>query len=351
MGRVLVKSSLPSKVLVKSNYAFDAFGNPVLLSTPSTSKGAPVRGERFAGLLGSAAGGALALTQPVNSLSQLINNIRYGAFEGGRDIRRLRRGLAGRREKIRANRAADIADKYAAMRTQEPLDQRRQRGLFDRLTGGNLRTTANQERELYEADERRRLADERAARNAALGQEVFNMAGGMRGERPEDLNLEQGQEALRNIRQLGVAGAQRGDRIDARESVPLPNFANQNAELIADINQEIQTRDVMPQEEDVNVTKPGAVRVVNASNQVEDLHPAQITPVLSGIPIPQQGASSAEKEEAAGTPAPNATVNTTMNTFDQMKPEPDEEEGEQQPSMLRTSIEEKMRGFGTEVEA
>ena len=84
-------------------------------------------------------------------------------------------------------------------------------------------------------------------------------------------------------------------------------------------------------------------------NQVEDLHPAEITPVLSSIPIPQQGVSSAAKEEETGTPAPNATVNTAMNTFNQMKPEPDEEE-EEEPSML-SNIQEKMRGFRPEVEA
>lgn len=344
MGRVLVKSALPNKVLVKSNYAFDAFGNPVLLSTPSTREGAPVRGERLAGILGGAAGAGLALTQPVNSLSQLINNLRYGMFEGARDARGLRRGLSSRRERIRANRAADLANQYAALRAQEPLDQRRQRGLFDRLTGGNFMTAGQQEQALYEADVQRRLADERAARNAALGRQVFDMAGRMRGERPEDLTLEAGEEALRNINQLVVAGAQRGNRIDA-ESVPLPNFANQNPELIADIERELQTRNVMPQEGDVNVTKPGGVRVVNALNQVEDLHPAQITPVLSSIPIPPQGASEAAKEEEKGTPNPNAMVPI-------IKPEKEESaEQEEGPSMLRTGIENKLRNFEPEVEA
>jgi len=332
MGRVLVKSALPGKVLVKSNYAFDAFGNPVLLSTPSTKEGAPVRGERLAGILGGAAGAGLALTQPVNSLSQLINNIRYGMFEGARDARGLRRGLSGRREKIRANRAADLANQYAALRAQEPLDQRRQRGLFDRLTGGNFMTAGQQEQALYEADVQRRLADERAARNAALGQEVFDMAGGMLGERPEDLTLQQGQGILGNIRQLGVAGAQRGNRIDA-ESVPLPNFANQNPELIADIERELQTRNVMPQEGDVNVTKPSQSErpIVNvAGEKIGVVGSPESMARLSSIQAPSNNMGAADANEQPIPP--NTTVNTPMDTYNQMKPESAEEE-EQEPSM------------------
>ena len=222
------------------------------------------------------------------------------------------------------------------MRTQEPLDQRRQRGLFDRLTGGNLRTTANQERELYEADERRRLADERAARNAALGQEVFDIAGGMRGERPEDLNLQQGQEALRNIRQLGVAGAQLGDRIDV-PTVALPPPTEQQMD---DLLTELQTataprpvgpaRDIMPQEGDVRATKPGAVRVLDATG-------TEIAPDANAIAgsqpgvraAPLQGYTSVANEEANSTPAPTTTVNTAMDKFNQMNQETDEEEEEE----------------------
>ena len=172
MGRVLVKSALPGKVLVKSNYAFDAFGNPVMLSTPSTEEKAPVRGERLSGILGGAVGAGLSLTQPTNNFGQFINNLRYGMFEGARDARRLRRGLSGRREKIRANRAADIADKYAGYRSQENPAEARKRGMFDRLTGGNFQTTAEQEKQLYEANVQRKLADERAANAAKLGEEI-----------------------------------------------------------------------------------------------------------------------------------------------------------------------------------
>jgi len=358
MGRVLVKSTLPSKVLVKSNYAFDAFGNPVLLSTPSTKEGAPVRGERLAGILGGAAGAGLALTQPVNSLSQLINNIRYGMFEGARDARGLRRGLSGRREKIRANRAADLANQYAAYRSQESPAEARQRGMFDRLTGGNFMTAGQQEQELYEANVQRRLADERAARNAALGQEVFDMAGGMLGERPEDLTLQQGQEVFGNIRQLGVAGAQLGNRIDVPEMINLPQpqvelpnqFALQHPELMADIEQELQT--VMPREEDVTLTKRprgNTVKVVNATGTEIAPDANAIAAQQPGVlEAPKQGYTSAQNEEINSTPAPNTTVPIT-------KPEeekPAEEEGEQQPSsMLRTGIENKLRGFKPEVEA
>tara|TARA_R100001440_G_scaffold26484_1_gene43162 strand:- start:5981 stop:7063 length:1083 start_codon:yes stop_codon:yes gene_type:complete len=360
MGRVLVKSALPGKVLVKSNYAFDAFGNPVLLSTPSTKEGAPVRGERLAGILGGAAGAGLALTQPVNSLSQLINNIRYGMFEGARDARGLRRGLSGRREKIRANRAADLANQYAAYRSQESPAEARQRGMFDRLTGGNFMTAGQQEQELYEANVQRRLADERAARNAALGQEVFNMAGGMLGERPEDLTLQQGQGILGNIKQLGMAGAQLGNRIDVPEMINLPQpqvelpnqFALQNPELMADIEQELQT--VMPQEGDVNVTKPSQSErpIVNvAGKKIGVVGSGDAMTAMRNIPPPSDdmGAADAKEEPIP----PNTRVNTPMDTYNQMKPESDEEEGGQQPpsSMLRTGIENKLRNFESEVEA
>ena len=350
MGRVLVKSALPGKVLVKSNYAFDAFGNPVLLSTPSTKEGAPVRGERLAGILGGAAGAGLALTQPVNSLSQLINNIRYGMFEGARDARGLRRGLAGRREKIRANRAADLANQYAAYRSQESPAEARQRGMFDRLTGGNFMTAGQQEQELYEANVQRRLADERAARNAALGQEVFDMAGGMLGERPEDLSLQQGQEALGNMRQVAVAGAQLGDRIDVTESVPLPPPTEQERD---DLLTQLQTataprpvgpaRDIVP---DVNLTKPSRTgnltKVVDAGGKIQgDVGSQESMTRLNTIPSPDQGALSAAKEEAAGTPAPNTAVPITKP--EEEKPAEEEGEQQQQPSMLRSGIETKFQ--------
>jgi len=137
-----------------------------------------------------------------------------------------------------------------------------------------------------------------------------------------------------------VAGAQLGNRIDA-ESVPLPNFANQNPELIADIERELQTRNVMPQEGDVNVTKPGAVRVVNATGTEIASDANAIAAQQPGVQeAPKQGYTSALNEEINSTPAPNTTVPIT-------KPEeekPAEEEGEQQPSsMLRTGIENKFQ--------
>lgn len=334
MGRVLVKSALPGKVLVKSNYAFDAFGNPVMLSTPSTEEKAPVRGERLSGILGGAVGAGLSLTQPTNNFGQFINNLRYGMFEGARDARRLRRGLSGRREKIRANRAADIADKYAGYRSQENPAEARKRGMFDRLTGGNFQTTAGQEKQLYEANVQRNLADERAANAAKLGQEVFDMAGRMRGERPEDLNLEQGQEALRSLRLLGVAGAERGDRIN----VPLPGFASENPDLIASINRELNTKPM-----EGTVSKPsGTVRVVNAAG-------TQIAPDANAIAAqqpgvqaaPQQGANLTEEEAVKNIPPSNTSVPIT-------KPEEEEPADKEKVDMSgsvnsKTEMENKIR--------
>jgi len=326
----------------------------VLLSTPSTKEGAPVRGERLAGILGGAAGAGLALTQPVNSLSQLINNLRYGMFEGARDASGLRRRLSSRREKIRANRAADLANQYAAYRSQESPAEARQRGMLDRLTGGNFMTAGQQEQELYEANVQRRLADERAARNAALGQEVFDMAGGMLGERPEDLSLEQGQQVFGNIKQLGVAGAQLGDRIDVSESVPLPPPTEQQRDdLLTQLQTATAPRPVGPVIDKPmpgTVSKPsGTVRVVNAAGTEIAPDANAIAARQPGVQAaPKQGYTSAENEEINSTPAPNTTVPVTKP--EEEKPA-EEEGGQQQPSMLRIGIENKLRDYTPEVEA
>ena len=419
MGRVLVKSSLPGKVLVKSNYAFDAFGNPVLLSTPSTREGAPVRGERLAGILGGAAGAGLALTQPANSLAQLINNLRYGMFEGARDARGLRRGLSSRRERIRANRAADLANQYAALRAQEPIDQRRQRGLFDRITGGNFMTAGQQEQALYEADVQRRLADERAARNAALGQEIAEMVAQQQNVRPEDLSLPQMQAGLRNVLNVAAVGARGGNYIPAFvppapnlpviqpppiSSVPLPSSAPQqntqpirpavnkpmsgtqskpsqatNASIVG--GRVLVNGQPMQPDEQGNYTAPGvtitgpiiggdkdaqdaarramgevlaaggsnadaraAMReaimqsmnqppesaeqpIVNAAGEnIGVVGSGEAVSAVNAIPSPDQGVLSANKEEAAGTPAPNAMVPTTAKEPTEQRQEEDEEE-------------------------
>ena len=77
---------------------------------------------------------------------------------------------------------------------------------------------------------------------------------------------------------------------------------------------------------------------------------AEMNNIFNSIKIPQQGYQSAEKEEVEGTPAPTKSVPITKPEEEK---EPVEEEGgqPQQPSMLRTGIEEKLRGFKREVEA
>jgi|9_EtaG_2_1085328.scaffolds.fasta_scaffold00237_7 hypothetical protein len=329
MGRVLVKSALPGKVLVKSNYAFDAFGNPVMLSTPSTEDNSPVRGERLSGILGGAVGAGLSLTQPTNNFGQFINNLRYGMFEGARDARRLRRGLSSRREKIRANRAADIADKYAGYRSQENPAEARKRGMFDRLTGGNFMTAGQQEQELYEANVQRRLADERAARNAALGQEVFDMAGGMLGERPEDLTLQQGQGILGNIRQLGVAGAQRGNRIDVPTVALPPPTEQQRNDLLTELQTATTPKPIGPTIDKFPVggtmSKPsGKVRVLNAAGNEIAPDANAIAGSQPGVQAaPPQGASLTEQEAVSNIPASNTSVPITKP--EEEKPTEEEE--------------------------
>ena len=340
MAKVLVKSSLPGKVLVKSNYAFDAFGNPVLLSTPSTREGAPVRGERLAGILGGAAGAGLALTQPANSLAQLINNLRYGMFEGARDARGLRRGLSSRRERIRANRAADLANQYAALRAQEPIDQRRQRGLFDRITGGNFMTAGQQEQALYEADVQRRLADERAARNAALGQEIAEMVAQQQNVRPEDLSLPEMQAGLQNVLNVAAVGARGGNYIPAFvppapnlpviQPPPIPNaprpspFALQNPQLITDIE---SLANFKPMSGTQSKPSQSERPIVNAgSEKIGVVGSGPAISAMNAIPSPQQGASSAAQEEEKGTPAPNAMVPTTAKEPTEQRREEDEDE-------------------------
>tara|TARA_R100000388_G_scaffold91910_1_gene74338 strand:- start:10 stop:1194 length:1185 start_codon:yes stop_codon:yes gene_type:complete len=372
MGRVLVKSSLPGKVLVKSNYAFDAFGNPVLLSTPSTREGAPVRGERLAGILGGAAGAGLALTQPANSLAQLINNLRYGMFEGARDARGLRRGLSSRRERIRANRAADLANQYAALRAQEPIDQRRQRGLFDRITGGNFMTAGQQEQALYEADVQRRLADERAARNAALGQEIAEMVAHQQNVMPDDLSLPEMQGGLQKLRNLAAVGARGGNYIPAfvppaptlpviqpppTPSVQLPPpTPAQNAQLLRELQAAVAQSPVGPAQGAArramnevlaaggsNADASAAMReaimqsmnqppesaeepIVNAAGEnIGVVGSGQAVSAMNAIPSPQQGALSAAKEEETGTPAPNAMVPTTAKEPTEQGQEEDKE--------------------------
>lgn len=332
MGRVLVKSALPGKVLVKSNYAFDAFGNPVMLSTPSTKESAPVRGEKISGILGGAVGAGLSLTQPTNNFGQFINNLRYGMFEGARDARRLRRGLSGRREKIRANRAADIADKYAGYRSQENPAEARKRGMFDRLTGGNFQTTAEQEKQLYEANVQRKLADERAANAAKLGEEIYRRQAQISGTDPGSVTHEEAQGFMTNRDKLisQIPQVANRNRIDALPEAPilpqprvdLPSeFALQNPQMITDIQDLADFKPIPGQ-----VSKPSdTVKVVNAGGKMQgDVGTPESMARLNTIQPPSDNMGAADANEE---PIPaNTTVNTPVDKFNQMKPEPAEEE-------------------------
>jgi hypothetical protein len=354
MGRVLVKSSLPSKVLVKFDddyeYAYDANNNIVLVQSPK-SRGRPTtRGERVASVVGNVAGVGRSLLQPANTFSQFLSNLRTGAQLGGQDARSLFRNFGETRgARKRAENRQAAADKQArqdelfrqavergqiglkGFRFGGPTRRQREQGL-DRLR--DVQDTAGQRRKEMEA------LGERLARDAEpTGQDPSDFYGSMKqivGQVPD---------------MAGDSG-----RIDVPTVALPPPTEQQTSNLLAELQRATAPRpvgpaiDIMPQEGDVNVTKPGGVRVVNALNQVEDLHPAQITPVLSSIPDPPQGASSATKEEEAGTPSPNTTVNTAMNTLGQMKPEPDGEEEQQPPSML-SNIQAKMKGYTPEVEA
>ena len=343
MGRVLVKSALPGKVLVKSNYAFDAFGNPVMLSTPSTKEGAPVRGERLSGILGGAVGAGLSLTQPTNNFGQFINNLRYGMFEGARDARRLRRGLAGRREKIRANRGADIADKYAGYRSQENPAEAKKRGKFDRLTGGNFRTTANQEKELYGANVQRKLADERAANAAKLGEEIYRRQAQISGTDPGSVTHEEAQEFMRNRDALigRIPQVANRNRIDALPPAPAlppvrPNEValpgptqGERDNLLTQIQTATTPKPVGPAIDkpmEGTESKPsGTVKVVDAGGNIQgNVGTQESMTRLSAIqpPSANMGASNADETEIPST----TMVNPAMDRFNQMKPEPAEEE-------------------------
>jgi len=345
MGRVLVKSALPGKVLVKFDddyeYAYDANNNIVLVQSPK-SRGRPTtRGERVASVVGNVAGIGRSLLQPANTFSQFLSNLRTGAQLGGQDARSLFRNFGETRgARRRAENRQAAADKRA--RQDELFRQALDRNQIKlRVPRFGYTTREQKQNALAELRAAQDTAGQRRKEMEALGERLARDAEPT-GQDPSDFYGSMKQIVGQVPNMAGDSG-----RIDARESVPLPNqFALQNPELMADIEQELQT--VMPREEDVTLTKRprgNTVRVVNASNQVEDLKPAQITPVLSSIPIPQQGASEAAKEEETGTPAPNTTVPIT-------KPEEEKPaEQEEEPSMLRTGIENKLRNFESEVEA
>ena len=337
MGRVLVKSTLPSKVLVKFDddyeYAYDANNNIVLVQSPK-SRGRPTtRGERVASVVGNVAGAGRSLLQPANTFSQFLSNLRTGAQLGGQDLRGLYRNfLETRGARRRAENRQAVADRNER---QDELFRQAVRSGQIQMEGPRFGGTSRQQRQ-------NALAELRAAQDTAgqrerdmqkVGREIFERQARISGTGIEGVTLADAQQYMANQNALVQAGAQRGDRIDARESVPLPNFANQNPDLIANINQEIKTRDIVPQEGDVNVTKPSQFErpIVNvAGEKIGVVGSGDAMAAMRNIPPPSDNMGAADaKEEPI---PPNTRVNTPMDTYNQMKPESAEED-EQEPSM------------------
>lgn len=340
MGRVLVKSALPSKVLVKFDddyeYAYDANNNLVLVQSPK-SRGRPTtRGERVAGVVGNVAGIGRSLLQPANTFSQFLSNLRTGAQLGGQDVRGLYRNfLETRGARRRAENRQAAADKQA--RQDELFRQAVERGQVKlRVPRSRFGYTTREQRQnaLADLSAAQDTAGQRQRDMQEVGREIFERQAQLSGTGIEGVTLGDAQQYLANQNALIQAGAQLGDRIDV-ESVPLPNFANQ----------QIQTRDIMPQEGDVSLTKPSRTgnmtKVVDAGGNIRgDVGSQESMARLSTIqpPADDMGAANAKEQEIP----PTTTVNTAMDRFKEMRPEPDEEE-EEGPSMLRTGIENKFQ--------
>lgn len=334
MGRVLVKSALPGKVLVKFDddyeYAYDANNNIVLVQSPK-SRGRPAtRGERVASVVGNVAGVGRSLLQPANTFSQFLSNLRTGAQLGGQDARSLFRNFGETRG---ARRRAD--NRQAAADRNE-----RQNDLF-RQAVKNEQIKVQGPRFGYTTREKKQnaLTDLRAAQDTAgrrqkdmqeMGREIFDRQAKISGTGIENVTLADAQQYVANQNALLQAGAQRGDRIDARESVPLPGFASENPELIAGINQELNTK---PMQGTVSKPSRGTVQVV--SNQPQPIRDttgkvtgevgsSESMARLNNVQPPSSNMGAADANEE---PIPPTTMaNPAMDRFNQMKPEPAEEE-------------------------
>ncbi len=100
-------------VLVRKEYVYDAFGNQVFV--PGTGKkfsGAPVRGERLAGIAGGALGALTGIAGKHRSLGSLANAMMFGAQQGRSAGQRLRRFASTEGERARAQRRQDIDRAY-----------------------------------------------------------------------------------------------------------------------------------------------------------------------------------------------------------------------------------------------
>ena len=115
---VLVMRNNPFKksVLVVKAYTYDAFGNQVFV--PGVDKqgnlvtGAPVRGERLAGIAGGTIGALTGLAGKHRSLGSLANAMMFGAQQGRSAGQRLRRFASTEGERARAQRRQDIDREY-----------------------------------------------------------------------------------------------------------------------------------------------------------------------------------------------------------------------------------------------
>ena len=361
MGRVLVNSSLPSKVFVKFDddyeYAYDANNNLVLVQPPK-SKGRPTtRGERVASVVGNVAGIGRSLLQPANTFSQFLSNLRTGAQLGGQDVRGLYRNfLETRGARRRAENRQAVADRNE--RQDELFRQALERGQIG-LEGFRFGGPTRRQREqgLDRLRDVQDTAGQRQRDMQEVGREIFERQAQISGTGIEGVTLADAQQYMANQNALLQAGAQRGDRIDVPESVPLPSPTEQQTnDLLTELQRAaapIPVGPVINKPMPGTVSKPsGKVQVVNARGEIQgNVGTSESVNRLNAIQPPSNNMGAADANEEPIPPT--TTVNPAMDRFNQMKPESDEEEGgqQQQPSMLRTSIEEKMRGFGTEVEA
>ena len=364
MGRVLVKSTLPSKVLVKFDddyeYAYDANNNIVLVQSPK-SRGRPTtRGERVASVVGNVAGAGRSLLQPANTFSQFLSNLRTGAQLGGQDLRGLYRNfLETRGARRRAENRQAVADRNER---QDELFRQAVRSGQIQMEGPRFGGTSRQQRQ-------NALAELRAAQDTAgqrerdmqeVGREIFERQARISGTGIEGVTLADAQQYMANQNALVQAGAQLGNRIDVPTVALPPPTEQQTRDLLADLQRATAprpvgpARDIVPQEGDVNVTKPSQSErpIVNvAGKKIGVVGSGDAMAAMRNIspPSDNMGAADAKEEPIP----PNTRVNTPMDTYNQMKPESDEEEGGQQPpsSMLRTGIENKLRNFESEVEA
>lgn len=333
MGRVLVKSALPGKVLVKFDddyeYAYDANNNIVLVQSPK-SRGRPAtRGERVASVVGNVAGVGRSLLQPADTFSQFLSNLRTGAQLGGQDARSLFRNFGETRgARIRADNRQAAADKRAR---QNDLFRQAVKNEQIKVQGPRFGGTSQQQREnaLADLSAAQDTVGQRRREMQELGAKVYRDAQPT-GADPSDFYGKM-KTVIGGIPQ--VANRNRIDALPEAPILPQPRvdlpseFALQNPQMITDI-QDLADFKPMPGQ----VSKPsGTVKVVNAGGEMQgDVGTPESMTRLNTIQPPSNNMGAADANEE---PIPTTTtVNTPMDKLTQMKPEPVEEE-EEEPSM------------------